>query len=106
MLAKEIMTTNIVTVTPDVSAQDIARMLMEHRISAVPVLNAQGEVVGMVVHEGIGGHRPARSGCPPEGAVRRLVAVPEAAGLEVVVAAMYCGEVGLGSTSAGSVSAR
>jgi CBS domain-containing protein len=60
MLAKEIMTTNIITVTSDASAQDIARMLLEHRISAVPVLNAQGEVVGMVSEGDLTGRNEIR----------------------------------------------
>ncbi len=60
MLAKEIMTTTIVTVTPDTCAQDVARILLEHRISAVPVVNAQGEVVGMVSEGDLTGRKEIR----------------------------------------------
>lgn len=35
MLAKDVMTASVVTVLPETSVQDIARLLLERRISAV-----------------------------------------------------------------------
>jgi CBS domain-containing protein len=48
MKAAEIMVTNVITVTPDHSVQEVAEILLERRISGVPVLNAAGELVGIV----------------------------------------------------------
>ncbi len=48
MLAKELMTTQIVSVGPDTPAAEIARTLMAHGISAVPVVDDAGVPVGMV----------------------------------------------------------
>jgi CBS domain-containing protein len=48
MLAKELMTTEVVTVGPDTPAAEIARTLMEHAISAVPVVDRDGAPIGMV----------------------------------------------------------
>ncbi len=48
MQAQQIMTTPVVTVGPDTGLRDAAALLLEHRITAVPVLDADGELVGMV----------------------------------------------------------
>jgi CBS domain-containing protein len=47
MIAADIMTKNVITVTPDTPVVDIARLLMEKRISAVPVVE-NGRPVGIV----------------------------------------------------------
>ncbi len=48
MQAQEIMTTDVVTVSPDTPTPEIAQRLLEHKISAAPVVDASGMVVGMV----------------------------------------------------------
>ncbi len=48
MQAKDIMTTSVVTVTQDTTVRDIAKLLLERRISAVPVIGAAGQLLGMV----------------------------------------------------------
>ena len=48
MRARDIMTANVVTVGPDDGVHDVARLLLTHRISAVPVLDAGGQLVGIV----------------------------------------------------------
>ena len=48
MQAKDVMTMNVVTVSPDTLVNDIAKLLIERRISAVPVVAADGRVVGIV----------------------------------------------------------
>lgn len=48
MLAKDLMTTDVVVVRPDTPAQDIARVLLDHAISAVPVVDGAGAPIGMV----------------------------------------------------------
>jgi CBS domain-containing protein len=46
--ASEIMTAPVVTVAPDTSLRRIAELLVEHRISGVPVVEADGSVAGIV----------------------------------------------------------
>ena len=48
MQAKDIMTTNVVTVTPETGVDEIARLLLQRRISAVPVVDANVAIVGIV----------------------------------------------------------
>jgi CBS domain-containing protein len=48
MHAKDVMTTNVVTVSEDTSVQEIARILLARRISAVPVIDSDERVVGLV----------------------------------------------------------
>jgi CBS domain-containing protein len=57
MLAKDIMTTEVITVSPDTSVADIAALLLQHHISAVPVVDGEGGVLG-IVSEGDLLHRP------------------------------------------------
>ncbi|HEX7079557.1 MAG TPA: CBS domain-containing protein [Gammaproteobacteria bacterium] len=46
--AEDIMTRDVATVAESTPVEDIARLLLERRISAVPVVTAGGEVVGIV----------------------------------------------------------
>lgn len=48
MRAADIMTPNVITVSPQAAVPDIARLLLEHRISAVPVVDDQQRVLGIV----------------------------------------------------------
>jgi CBS domain-containing protein len=48
MQAHEIMTREVVTVSPDTPTPEIARRLLDHKISAVPVIDSFGMVIGMV----------------------------------------------------------
>lgn len=48
MLAKDVMTTRVITVNPDTTVVDIARRLLEEGVSAVPVVDTQGAVKGIV----------------------------------------------------------
>ena len=57
MQARDLMTTEVVTVPPDASAREIGKVLLEHRISAVPVVDASGVVLGMVSEGDLLGHR-------------------------------------------------
>jgi CBS-domain-containing membrane protein len=45
---KDIMTTNVVAVGPDASHREMAGMLRAHRVSGLPVVDAEGMVVGVV----------------------------------------------------------
>ena len=45
---REIMTERVVTTTPDRSVDEVARVLREHGFSGMPVVSADGALVGMV----------------------------------------------------------
>ncbi len=48
MLAKDIMTTEVVTVHPDDNVEKVAQLLLEHHISGLPVVDKDGKLVGVV----------------------------------------------------------
>src|SRR5271165_3854783 len=48
MLAQDVMTSEVVSVPPDMPVATIAKVLFEKRISAVPVVTGDGEPIGMV----------------------------------------------------------
>lgn len=48
MQAKDMMTTNVITVLPETPVQEIAQLMQQHRISGVPVVDRNGKVFGLV----------------------------------------------------------
>lgn len=48
MKARDLMTTNVVTVKPDTTVRDVAALMLEKHISGVPVLDDNGKLVGMI----------------------------------------------------------
>ncbi|MDW7650740.1 MAG: CBS domain-containing protein [Bacillota bacterium] len=48
MLAREIMTKDVITVTPETTINEVARLLVEHGVSGLPVVDAKRRVKGMV----------------------------------------------------------
>lgn len=48
MKAADIMTTEVVSVSPETEVSEVARLLLEHRVSAVPVTDRDGHILGMV----------------------------------------------------------
>ena len=48
MKAADVMVTNVIAVGPDASVQDVARILLSSRISGVPVVGADGKLLGIV----------------------------------------------------------
>ena len=48
MQAKDIMTTDVVTVGPAAEAAEVARLMLQRRISAVPVVDGKRRVLGIV----------------------------------------------------------
>ncbi|WP_207485069.1 CBS domain-containing protein [Arenibaculum pallidiluteum] len=57
MKAMDVMTTDVVTIGPQASVKDVAKLLLDKGISAVPVVDEARRVVGMV-SEGDLVHRP------------------------------------------------
>jgi CBS domain-containing protein len=48
MQALDIMTTRVATVSPDTPVADVARLMLDRRVSAVPVVDAGDTVVGII----------------------------------------------------------
>ncbi|AKL96782.1 CBS domain-containing protein [Clostridium aceticum] len=48
MLAKDIMTKEVITVKKEDTVEDVIKLLLEHNISGVPVVNEENNVVGMI----------------------------------------------------------
>lgn len=48
MRAMDVMTTDVISVTPDTSVQELARLLCERNISGAPVVDANNRIVGIV----------------------------------------------------------
>lgn len=57
MLARQIMTRPVRTVRPETTIRAAAALLLEHRITAAPVLNGHGELVGIVSESDLVGDR-------------------------------------------------
>lgn len=67
MIVRDVMTTNVTTVTPDTPLRDAARILLELRISGLPVIDENGKLAGIVTEAdflaqmGVPGHHPAHN---------------------------------------------
>jgi CBS domain-containing protein len=48
MRASDVMTSNVISVTPDMTVREVARTFVDNGISGAPVLDPQGHVVGMI----------------------------------------------------------
>ena len=48
MKARDVMTSSVVSVTPDCSIADLATRMQKYRISGMPVINEAGALVGIV----------------------------------------------------------
>lgn len=48
MQVKDVMTRKVISVQPDTSIVEAARLMLQNRISGLPVVDADGELVGMV----------------------------------------------------------
>lgn len=59
MLARDIMTHEVITIRPEASVQECARLLADYNISGVPVLDAERRMVGIVTEADIIGKEGA-----------------------------------------------
>lgn len=48
MRVREVMTEDVLTIGPEAPIKDVARILVEHRISGLPVCDIEGHVLGVV----------------------------------------------------------
>jgi CBS domain-containing protein len=53
MIASDIMTRKVCTIHPEASVQEAAQILSRHRISGLPVVNADDKIIGMVTEADI-----------------------------------------------------
>lgn len=51
MLAKDIMTKDVLTVRPSEKVEKVARILVENKISGIPVVDEQNHVVGIITEK-------------------------------------------------------
>lgn len=48
LTAKDIMTTEVITVSPDLPVKELADLLLKNRISGAPVVDAEGKLISVV----------------------------------------------------------
>lgn len=48
MLARDYMSTPVITISPETGVQEALRLLRQHKIRRLPVVNAAGELVGII----------------------------------------------------------
>ena len=53
MIARDIMTRNVYTTSPEVSVQEVAQLLVQKDISGVPVINRDGLIIGIITEADI-----------------------------------------------------
>jgi CBS domain-containing protein len=53
MIAQDIMTRNIYTISPEASVQEVAQLLSRERISGAPVVDKDGKLLGIVTQADI-----------------------------------------------------
>ena len=46
--AKDIMTVDVITAKPETTVEELARLLIEHKISGVPVVDDDNQLIGVV----------------------------------------------------------
>ena len=63
-VAADIMTTTVISVLPESSIRDVAKLLLQRRISAVPVLDGDGALLGIVSEGDLFGPQRPRIGSP------------------------------------------
>ncbi len=53
MIARDIMTRTVATIHPEASAQEAAQLLYQKRISGAPVVDADGNIIGIITEADI-----------------------------------------------------
>lgn len=51
MMARDVMSTGVITVSPEDRVEDVARLLLDNKISGAPVVDAAGKVIGMITEK-------------------------------------------------------
>jgi CBS domain-containing protein len=58
--AGDVMSSPVVTITPDMSLEQVADLMEEHQLRRVPVVDEAGAICGIVAQADIARHAPAR----------------------------------------------
>lgn len=48
MRANDVMSTKLITIAPDTKVRDAVKLMLEHRISGLPVVDSSGKLVGLI----------------------------------------------------------
>ncbi len=48
MLVKDLMSTTVITVSPETKVSEVAKIIHDHHFTGVPVVNADGHVIGTI----------------------------------------------------------
>ena len=83
--SRDVMTTGVICTSPDVSVQELSRLLAFHNVSALPVVDAAGRVVGVASEADVIGKRGATVG---EIMTRDVIAADEDTTLESIAQLM------------------
>ena len=77
MIARDIMTRNVFTTSPEVSVQEVAQLLVQKDISGVPVINRDGQIIGIVTEADIIGKVDREGLCVADIMTPELIFVDE-----------------------------
>ena len=77
MIARDIMTRNVFTTSPEVSVQEVAQLLVQKDISGVPVINRDGQIIGIVTEADIIGKVDREGLCVADIMTPELILVDE-----------------------------
>ena len=94
MLAKDIMSTNVITMGPKTNVIEAMDILVDNKISGVPVLSEDGAILGLVTERDLLismrflGDEDPRSVCVEKFMSKDVITFPEDASIENIVVAM------------------
>ena len=77
MIAREIMTRNVFTISPEVSVLELAQLLSQKSISGVPVIDTDGQIIGIVTEADIIGKVNREGMCVADIMTPELIVVTE-----------------------------
>ena len=77
MRARDLMTTNLVTIPPDAPLEALARVLSERGISGAPVVDADGALLGMVTESDLIRRLAAKEDAPKSWVLGLLASAAE-----------------------------
>lgn len=87
LLVRDVMTVDVVSVAPDASLTEVLDLMAERRLRALPVVNDEGEVMGMITDRQVMEHFLPRIGEVEEGAKEGR---PEGAVRDVMLRSVLC----------------
>jgi len=80
MIVENFMTRRVATVTPDAPILEAARLMLVHRVSGLPVIDATGRVVGIVSEHDLLRHRDGGDEKQPAHWLQLMIEHPEKVG--------------------------